>query len=96
MDISGDKPTHMSCGHCGASTAFSWIPIGRASWEGSGRCSSCGGETCFYLFEGASKLTRFGKTPFRGVLPVKEAWALMREASRVRTSALVRKVWGFG
>ena len=96
MDISEDKPTYKSCRNCGASTALSWVSIGSGSWEGSGRCSSCGWMLCFYLFEGASKLTAFGKTPYAGRLSVKEAWALMGERSRLRTSALVREVNGFG
>ena len=95
MNISGDKPMYKSCGHCGASTALSWVPIGSGSWEGEGRCSSCGCVVCVYLFAGASKLTCFGKTPYSGGLTVKAAWALMRERSCVRSAALVRQVAAF-
>lgn len=83
-NIQADKPTHKSCRNCGASTALSWVSNGSGSWEGSGRCSSCGWMVCFYLFAGASKLTAFGKTPYAGRLPVKEAWAVMKGFSRLR------------
>lgn len=84
MDISENKPAYASCKHCGVSTALSWVSNGSGSWEGSGLCSSCGGVTCLYLFAGASKLTAFGKTPYAGRLSVKEAWAVMKEFSRLR------------
>jgi hypothetical protein len=35
------RPTHISCGHCGATAAVSWVPTGDGIWEATGRCSSC-------------------------------------------------------
>lgn len=57
MDVQGDKPTHAPCGHCGASTALSWSPMGFGSWQGQGRCSSCGWLVCSLLFDEASAPT---------------------------------------
>lgn len=41
MSNRGVKPSRINCGHCGASTAVEWVPVGRAAWEAGGRCPSC-------------------------------------------------------
>lgn len=55
MAASVDRPSTLTCGHCGASTALSWVPTGGGVWEGLGRCPRCGFFVCSYVFEqGAS------------------------------------------
>ena len=54
MDVQGDKPTSLPCGHCGASTALSWVSVGCGCWQGQGRCPSCRWLVCSYRFDEAS------------------------------------------
>jgi hypothetical protein len=41
MDVRGDRPAHLACGHCGAATAVSWRLEGDGLWQAMGRCPSC-------------------------------------------------------
>lgn len=53
MDAMADRPEILPCGHCGASTALSWSSMGFGSWQGQGRCPSCGWLVCSFLFDEA-------------------------------------------
>lgn len=41
MVAQGSKPDFIDCGHCGASTAVEWVPVGQGAFQAGGRCPSC-------------------------------------------------------
>ncbi len=59
MSREEERPARLSCGHCGASTALSWAPIGGGDWVGSGRCPSCRYLVTSFAFRSVVRLDEF-------------------------------------